>query len=106
LAREVNVGAIREDHGDDGEACTRNRTHFLDIRQRIHHGFDGIGNELLNLSGCQTPGFGVDDDLNVRDIRKGVEIETRKEEKCRNEEAYEAEHHEKPAGNCASNDPI
>ncbi len=98
LPCEVNIGAFLEHDGDHGQAGLGNRTYLLHIRQGVHHGLDGIGDQLFHLFRGQAFGFGVDLYLYVGDIRKGVEIEFGDQHACCTQYGDQAQHHQQAVG--------
>jgi hypothetical protein len=49
LAREVDVGAVLEDHGDLRQAVARQRARLLQARQAGHHVLEREGDALLGF---------------------------------------------------------
>ena len=49
LAREVDVGAVLEDHGHLRQSIARQGTGLLQVGQARHHGFNRVGHPLLGL---------------------------------------------------------
>src|SRR5829696_292207 len=72
-ARPVDVGAVLEDHVDEGHAEEREPPHHARPGHRQHGGRERIGDLVLDHLGCLPGIFGVDDDLRVREIGDGVE---------------------------------
>ena len=71
--REIDIGAVLKDHGDLGQPIAGERAGFLQARQARDYGFDGEGDALLDLQGGIARHLGVDLDLDVGDVRDGVD---------------------------------
>ena len=63
-ARPVDVGAVLEDHVDEGVAEIGEPADRLDLRRAEHRGDDRIGHLILDDVGAAVPA-GIDDDLRV-----------------------------------------
>ncbi len=72
-SRPVDVGAVLEDHVDEGDAKEGEAAHDLRLRHRQHRGRQRIGDlvfdDLRRLAGI----IGVDDDLRVGEVGDRVE---------------------------------
>ena len=72
-ARPIEIGAVLEDHIDEGDAEEGEAAHHPRFRHGQHGGGQRIGDlvldDLRRLAGI----FGVDDDLHVGEVGDGVE---------------------------------
>ncbi len=73
LAGKVQVGAVLEHDSDLGEPITRQRAAVVQLGQAGHGRFNGKGHPLLGLQRRVARGLGVDLDLDVGDVRRGVD---------------------------------
>ncbi len=73
LPREVDIGAVLEDHRNLRQAVARQRARLLQTRQAGHDGFDRIGDALFGLQRRVAGRGGVDLHLHVGDIGHGVD---------------------------------
>jgi hypothetical protein len=73
LAREVDVGAVLEDHGHLRQPVARQRARLLQARQAGHHGLDRVGHALLGLQRRVAGRGGVDLHLHVGDVGHRVD---------------------------------
>ena len=72
-AGPIGLGAVRENHINEGVSVKRISAHDLGRRHREHLGRDGIGHLVLhNLRRLAGP-LGVDDDLGVGQVGDGIE---------------------------------
>jgi hypothetical protein len=88
-AREVEIGAVLEDHVDHREAESRGRTDGLDPCQALEVDDHGVGHLVLDFLRRTPRPVGEHDDLGLRDIRDRVQrirpdgVDTgRRQEKC------------------------
>ena len=94
LPGEVDIGAVLEDDGNYGQARLGNRADFFYVGQGVHRGLDGIGNQLFDFLGRQTRCFGIHLHLNVRHVRKGVEIQLLQREDRADQGGDQTQHRE------------
>ena len=73
LACEIDVGAVVEDDGHLAQPVSRNRAGVLKARNACDGGLDGEGDALFGLQRRIAGGFGVDLNLDVGDVRSGVD---------------------------------
>jgi len=73
LAGEVDIDAVLEDDGDDGEAGLGNRTNLIQAREPAHGRFDREGDEPLDFRRRHAGSRGQDFDLDVGDVGEGVD---------------------------------
>ena len=71
--RPVDVGAVLEDHVDEGGAEEGEAAHDLRLRHRQQRGGQRVGDLVLDHLRGLAREFGVQDDLDVGKIRDGVE---------------------------------
>ena len=68
LSREVDVGALVENDGDRRQTELGQASHFCEVRESAHHGFDRKCDELLHFEGPERRGSGQDLHLHVGDV--------------------------------------
>ena len=73
LPREVDVHVVVEDQRDDGDPVLGDRAHRREARQAAHRALDGVGDELLDLERRQARSRADHLDLDVGDVREGVD---------------------------------
>lgn len=77
LAREIDVGAVVEDHRDLRQPVARQRAGLFQAGQAGHHGLDRVGDALLGLQRRIARRGRVDLHLHVGDIGHGVDGQPR-----------------------------
>jgi len=73
LAREVDVGAVLEDDGHLRQAIARQGAGLLQVGQARHHGFNRVCHPLLGFQRRIARCLGIDLNLDVGDVRHGVD---------------------------------
>ena len=76
-ARPIEVGAVLEDHIDEGDAEEGEAAHDARLRHGEHGGGERIGDLVLHHLRRLARIFGVDDDLHVGEVGDGVERNAR-----------------------------
>jgi hypothetical protein len=77
LAREVDVRARLEDRGDDRETLDRLAAERVEAAGAVERGFDGAGDEELDLLGGEPGGLRLDGDLGGANSGEDVELRVR-----------------------------
>ena len=95
LAGEVDVGAVLENHGDHRESVLRDRAHLLDLRDAGHGPFDGDGHVLLDLDGGEGGSRGDHLDLDVGDVRDGVDGQVQRRADPQDDEERSRQQHDR-----------
>ena len=94
LAREIDIGAFLEHHGDYRQAGLGDRAYFLHVRQCVHDRLDGEGDELFDFLRRQAACFGVDLHLYVGDVRECVQVEPGQYQRAADDAGNQGQHHQ------------
>ncbi len=71
--RPIDVGAVLEDHIDEGDAEEREAAYDLRFRHREHRRRQRIGDLILDHLRRLAGILGVDDDLRIREVRDRIQ---------------------------------
>ncbi len=75
LAREIDIRALFKDHGDTRQPGFGDGPNLLNIRQRIHHRFNGIGDQLLDFLSRKSGRLCINSDLDVCNVGESIKIQ-------------------------------